>query len=624
MIAGVLLLAIAAVGAAYGGLVIRAAPKRRDNVVFGALALADALMITWRAINVLTGESIISESVTLPCSLGTMVIALLTMEFLHAFPGRAPMRWRWRALLVMWTLSAALYVALASTPPAERFRIAEMTFYGPATSLVFVLAWRARKQTQERAARVVIGMLCFRWGFGFLAYALGPAYGFFEEALWAETTFATLLSFVIIGTAVLRKELFSIRSAAAEVTLASTMALAVVLGGGGAVLGVLAWTEPGNLQQALLVGATLVPVALAAIGRALYPRIEGSVLAGIDERRAKRLGVQRGPLSVEPADAIAEACRRIAEVGEGARVTWQTSPQLPASLATSLRTGEPQRTVDVPDACFAVPALGADRTLVGAFLIQGGVIDRDTYVVARDLATHVALAVERDEAVSELDDARRLAALGQFAAAIAHDIRTPLTSISLNVQILRGKLDLTADDREHFDIALEELARLDRSVAEILDFAKPVKIAPESIDVSELLETTTRGLTPVLSERGVALTCEPSQELPTVTGDPQRLRQVLVNLVGNAADASAPGAAVTVRARAADATHIAIDVEDRGRGIDADDLPRIFEPFFTTRPDGTGLGLAICHKVVRAHGGDIQVRSTVGSGSTFTILLPAT
>jgi signal transduction histidine kinase len=232
------------------------------------------------------------------------------------------------------------------------------------------------------------------------------------------------------------------------------------------------------------------------------------------------------------------------------------------------------------------------------------------------------LIVERANAVSELEDARRLAALGQFAAAIAHDIRTPLTSISLNVQILRQKLQLPDDDREHLDIALEELARLDKSVAEILDFAKPVKLAPQPIDVYELIETTARGLSPVLSEKGVALRCEPPTDLPTVHGDPQRLRQVIVNLVGNAADASTRGTEVTVRA-SSDAAHVAIEVVDTGRGIKADDLPRIFEPFFTTRPDGTGLGLAICHKVVRAHGGDIQVRSTLGQGSTFTILLPA-
>jgi len=380
VIPGLLLLAIAAVGAAYGGLVIRAAPKRRDNVVFGALALSDALMITWRAINVLTGERIVSESVTLPCSLGTMIMALLSMEFLYAFPGRKPLRWSWRVPLIVWTTACASYIALAHTTAAEKFRVAEMVFYGPATTLIFVLAYRALKQTQERAARVVILMLCFRWGFGFLAYLLAPAFGFFEEALWAETTFATLLSFVIIGTAVLRKELFSIRSAAAEVPLASTMALTVVLGGGGSILGVLRWIEPGNLQTAMLVGATLVPVALAAIGRALYPRIEANVLAGIDERRAKRLGVQRGPLSVEPADAIAEACQRIGEVGEGARVTWQTAANLPAPLAALLRTGEPQRTENLPGSCFAVPAPGPDKSPLGPFVTRGGVSHPDTYL----------------------------------------------------------------------------------------------------------------------------------------------------------------------------------------------------------------------------------------------------
>ncbi len=129
--------------------------------------------------------------------------------------------------------------------------------------------------------------------------------------------------------------------------------------------------------------------------------------------------------------------------------------------------------------------------------------------MARDLAARVALAVERAEAVSALEDARRLAALGQFAAAIAHDIRTPLTSISLNVQILRRKLQLSDDDREHLDIALEELTRLDRSIAEILDFAKPVRLTAEAVDVGELIETAARGLQPVLSEKGVEPAASP-------------------------------------------------------------------------------------------------------------------
>jgi signal transduction histidine kinase len=151
-----------------------------------------------------------------------------------------------------------------------------------------------------------------------------------------------------------------------------------------------------------------------------------------------------------------------------------------------------------------------------------------------------------------------------------------------------------------------------------------VKLTSQAIDVGDLLDTTAKGMTNVLSERGVALVLEPATSANglTVNGDPLRLRQVLVNLVDNAANASQSGAEVILRATAAN-DHVAIDIEDHGRGIGAEDLPKIFDPFFTTRPDGTGLGLAICHKVVRAHGGDIRVRSVVGGGSTFTVVLPA-
>jgi len=628
VIGGVLALAIAAIGAAYATIVLRAAPHRRDNVMFGALALTDASMTAWRGANVISGDSIITSAVTVPCSLATIILAVLTLDFIASFPRRPSMGWKWRSALIAWAVIGAGVLIGVDRTFDYRHSVSEWVFFAPATCLVFALGGVAWKRTRDRDARTVIAMLWFRWGFGFSAYYLGPALGLAEPAVWAETTVATLISFVVIGTAVLRTDLFSIRSAAAEAVTIGTMVFAVAVGGGAAVLAVLRWTEPGELQTALLLGASIVPLALAAIGRAMYPRLEGSVLAGLDERRARRLGLHGEPLPADPDAAIAEAIRRITLIGDGTKVTWRAARTFDAELVARMARGEPLRgDLHALDACLIVPALGGAGTPVGAFLLEHGLIDRDTYVVARDLAARIAIAVERAEAVSELGDARRLAALGQFAAAIAHDIRTPLTSISLNVQILRRKLQLSDDDREHLDIAIEELARLDKSVAEILDFAKPVKLQSQAIDVGELIETTARGLQPVLSEKGVALRCEPGGELPSVQGDPQRLRQVIVNLVGNAADASRPGTQVTVRASikasAADATRIAIEIEDHGRGIAEPDLARIFEPFFTTRPDGTGLGLAICHKVVRAHGGDIQVRSTVGEGSTFTVLLPA-
>jgi signal transduction histidine kinase len=630
MILGIIALAIAAIGAAYGALVLRAAPHRRDNLAFGVLAMVDAGMTAWRGLNVLAGETIIDAAVTVPCSIATMVLGFLTIEFITPFPRRAAISWRFRAPLLVYVVAAAI-AGIAENYHGIGFRYTQWLYFLPMTLLVIVLGARSWRLTKERDARTVIAMLWFRWGFGFLAYFFSPLVGLFEYAVWAETVFATLVSFIVIGTAVLRSDLFSIKSAAAEVTVIATIALIAVLGGGATIWAVQRFTEPGTLQQALLVGGTLVPLAVAGLGSGLYPRVERRVLAGLDERRARRLGVQGDPLPTDAVAAIAEATRRIASIGDGSQVCWMPASTIPPELAEQLRDGDPRRREPSPSgrargssdlpACFVVPALGADRTLVGAFYIDNGLIDRDTYLVARELAARIALVVERTEAVSALEDARRLAALGQFAAAIAHDIRTPLTSISLNVQILRRKLELSDDDREHLDIALEELGRLDRSVAEILDFAKPVRLSTASIDVGELIETAANTLSPVLSEKNIALRTEPATL--TVQGDAQRLRQVLVNLVGNAADASKPGAHVTLRASAADNGNVAIEIEDHGRGIGADDLPRIFEPFFTTRPDGTGLGLAICHKVVRAHGGDIRVRSILGEGSTFTVVLPA-
>jgi len=621
--AGFVLLAVATIGAAYATLVLRGY-RRRDNLMFGLLALTDAAMTAWRGLNVLSGGSIISRGVLVPCTIGTILLALLTLEFISAFPRRPPMRWRWRILMLAWGAGALVAASRGAGHMLNTSHaLLEYGFFTPMTLIVFVLGALAFRRTQERDARVVIGVLSFRWAFGLAAYMVAPVIGAFEPMVWAESTVATLASCVVIGTAVLRSELFSIRSSAAEVVTIATIALVVILGGGGAVAAALAFVPEGHPLHLALFGATLVPLALTATGFALYPRVERRVLAGLDERRARRLGVQGDPLPTEAKAAIDEATRRIGAISDGATVRWLPTTELPPAIAAELHDGQPLRGDERPElpACLIVPALGFEQHVVGAFYVDEGLIDRDTYLVARDLAARVAITVERADAMRELEDARRLASLGQFAAAIAHDIRTPLTSISLNVQILRRKLQLSDDDREHLDIALEELARLDKSVAEILDFAKPVRLTSESIDVGELIETAAKGLSPVLSERGVALRTEPATF--TVQGDPQRLRQVLVNLVGNAADASKPGAQVTLRASATDDRQVAIEVEDHGRGINTDDLPRIFEPFFTTRPDGTGLGLAICHKVVRAHGGDIRVRSTIGGGSTFTVLLPA-
>jgi hypothetical protein len=395
VIGGVLALAIAAIAAAYAMMVIRSAPNRRDNLTFGALVAVDAAMNAWRGISVLSGESIVGSVVTLPCALGTIAMSVLTIEFLVGFPRRPAMRARTRALLVAWAIVGAAVVALVDWANDWSESISEWIFFAPATALIFVLGAFAWRRTANGGERTVIAVLWFRWGFGLLSYSCGPLLHIFEPLVWIETTVATLISCVVMSTAVLRTELFSIRSAAAEVITFALMALVVASGGIVSVTTVLNTIEPGTVQQALLVGATMVPLALAAAARAMYPRLEKRVLAPLDERRARRLAVQDELLPVEPTAAIDEATRRIAAIGDGARVTWRPAAALAPELAAALATGEPQRRPDAGDACFTVPALGFERALVGAFAITGGTIDRDTYLVARDLAARVALVIER-------------------------------------------------------------------------------------------------------------------------------------------------------------------------------------------------------------------------------------
>jgi signal transduction histidine kinase len=349
--------------------------------------------------------------------------------------------------------------------------------------------------------------------------------------------------------------------------------------------------------------------------------------------------------AVDLAGLRAATCRAVAEVAVGAEVRClvpidqggELAPPL-ASYFTSTRSAYLHRAEALDLPAPAATELGAtrgdlfvpvrsggpkSRSLFGVLAVSGGKIDHESMVAAVTLASHLALELENRALFVQLESSQRLATLGEFAAAIAHDIRTPLTSIQMSVQILRGKVDLPADDLEYFDIALAELKRLNGHISEILDYAKPVKLNVTRIELRDLADDTARAIAPVLSERSISVEQEHAAALPPVLADSQRIRQVLWNLLDNAAKASADGSAIVLRTRTADDGRPSVEIVDSGRGIDTRDLPKIFEPFFTTRSDGTGLGLAICQKLVHAHSGELQVRSTPGSGSTFTILLPA-
>nr|MBA3462562.1 hypothetical protein [Deltaproteobacteria bacterium] len=391
---GLIPLVIAVIGASYAGLMLKNR-SRHDNLVFGILVLVDAGMTAWRGLNVLTGGSIVSRGVLVPCTIGTIALALLSFEFIASFPRRTPMRWGWRIAALVWGAAAIVMALINIDGPWKHNTAIELGFFAPATIVIFILIARSYRRTPQSDARVVLSMLAFRWAFGFFAYFAAPLLGIFEEVVWAETTIGSMIAFVVIGTAVLRTELFSARSAVAEVVTIATLAVLVMLGAGGAIAAARLYVPEGRLQDIALFGATLVPLALTGIGLKLYPRVERRWLAGLDERRARRLGVQGDPIPADAAEAITEASARIATFGDGSKVRWVPAAEMPAPLAAELlRNGVLRRDEDPTlPTCLAVPAFGAEKALVGAFYIDGGTLDRDTYLVARDLAARVALVV---------------------------------------------------------------------------------------------------------------------------------------------------------------------------------------------------------------------------------------
>jgi signal transduction histidine kinase len=220
--------------------------------------------------------------------------------------------------------------------------------------------------------------------------------------------------------------------------------------------------------------------------------------------------------------------------------------------------------------------------------------------------------------------AERLAAVGTMAAGLAHEVRNPLNSASLQLTLLERKLERNVGAGPETTIPIariikSEIDRLDRLVRDFLSFAQPRPIEHTPVDLGALLESFATQIAPEAAKAGRALRCHVAPDLPPVGGDGERLRQVLLNLTRNALEAMLEsGSTLTLRARATP-DDVEIDVEDDGPGF-ADDLP-VFDAFFTTKEQGTGLGLALVHRIITDHGGTIRVASRPGR-TCFTLTLP--
>ena len=282
---------------------------------------------------------------------------------------------------------------------------------------------------------------------------------------------------------------------------------------------------------------------------------------------------------------------------------------------------------------FLIRVNQADQITVdlGLRIIFIAVVGNLVNILAEELRTqsrrHQQTALELaytnaqlQKAEEEIRRSERLAALGQLSAGLAHELRNPLGTIRASSEMLSRNVSSENEvTREMAGFIAAEVDRCNSLITRFLQFARPLQVKTARADLGQTIDRSVELVQREMPKISIYKNYEP--EIAPFPFDAELMERVFYNLLLNAAQATAPGGAVTVKTRAA-AGAAEIAVIDRGAGIGPDHVKNIFNPFFTTKPDGVGLGLAIVAKIVDEHGGKITVESEPGKGSVFRVMLP--
>jgi signal transduction histidine kinase len=261
--------------------------------------------------------------------------------------------------------------------------------------------------------------------------------------------------------------------------------------------------------------------------------------------------------------------------------------------------------------------------LVGLLFVFGVVLFAMVY---RDIIAPLRVKLVESQTLAARNE--KLVSLGLLAAGVAHEIRNPLTAIKAALFLLQKKLRSGSPERSDLEVVEHEILRLERIVNEFLHFARPAEPKLATIPADQPLAEVQALLTSQLAKLGIRLVREAAPPL-RVTVDPGQIKQVLINLVQNAADSMSGGGTITLRARPdrqrmtnGEAKVVVLEVADTGKGIPPEVEARLFDPFFTTKDGGTGLGLSIAARILEKQGGSLQYQTQVNRGTTFVIVLP--
>ncbi|MBN1946488.1 MAG: GAF domain-containing protein [Bradymonadales bacterium] len=379
-------------------------------------------------------------------------------------------------------------------------------------------------------------------------------------------------------------------------------------------------------------------------------RVTGASLYLLDEEtsRLRCLGYS-GPPPSESVDAVSErpfldrlqaAGALVIEAVE-AELRGVISPSGDPNLAESDACNETIRMLRALEADVTIPMISEGRVL-GLFNLRDERV-RDSFspdeiaqLVA--IANQAAICVENSQIVKRIRDRDRLAAVGEMAAGLAHEVRNPLGAIKGAAQLLSDGVGEGIDrsGREFLDIIVEEVNRLNTVVSAFLDYARPFDGVVEPTEVNQVIDRVFKLLASPAEKAKVTVELELAEGLPPAAIYPEVLRQVLWNLALNAVEAmeetdggqlvvkTRPGSRMAAQPHSGYFGHesIEISISDSGPGIAPADQDRVFIPFYTTKPKGTGLGLPICQRLIRGVGGTIRMSSQQGEGTTFTIRLP--
>ena len=268
-----------------------------------------------------------------------------------------------------------------------------------------------------------------------------------------------------------------------------------------------------------------------------------------------------------------------------------------------------------------------ERLVNAAVSVAEGDFNGRVTVDTRDeigvLAESFNQMIERiKDSEKKLIESEKLAAAGRMAAGFAHEIRNPLTSIKMMGQVLHGRLKGQQDKQEILDQFIKEIDRLDRIIQEMINRARPTDLAKKLCSINVHVEEVTVIAREGLSAQNINLSLDLSNELPEIYMDPEKIKQVLWNLVLNAKEAMPKGGILEIVTGLSDNRFVSIAVRDSGSGIQPDNISELFQPFFTTKPEGVGLGLTMSLKIIEQHGDKLILKNRPEGGVEASFRLP--